>query len=337
MNRRTLLTAAPLLASGSLARSAFAQPALTQPALTQPGARTWPTQPIRLLVPFTAGGPTDIPARLVAEELSQPLGQRVVVENRTGSGVIVASDVVAKSRDGHTLLYTTVGHAVARALFPNIPFDPVADFQPIANLGRIHNVVMVNPAVPARTLPELLALFRDNPGKYDYASNGNGGSIHLATALMLSMAGGLQVNHVAYRGSTAAMPDLLNGTVAMMVDVASSGMPYIEKGQMRGLAITSAARSPRYPGLPTVAETLPGYESFTWHMVLAPAGTPPEFVALLNAAINRIMAKPEVRRTLEGHGMDIVDDSTPASSAVFLRAEIEKWERVIREAGITVS
>ncbi|WBV45231.1 tripartite tricarboxylate transporter substrate binding protein [Pseudoroseomonas cervicalis] len=298
-------------------------------------AQAWPSQPIRLLVPFSAGGPTDLPARLVADELSRSLGQRVLVENRTGSGVIVASDAVAKApKDGHTLLYTTVGHAVARALFPHLPFDPIADFQPVAHIGRIHNVVMVNRDVPAQTLPELLALFRHNPGKFNYASNGNGGSIHLATELLLSMAGGLEVTHVAYRGSTAAMPDLLSGQVAMMLDVISSGMPFIQKGETRGLAITAAQRSPLYPDLPTVAETVPGYESFTWHMVLAPAGTPPEIVRRLNAAINAVVADPRHNRTLQSQGMDVIADSTPESSGAFLRAEIAKWEAVIQKAGI---
>ncbi|MDQ1081876.1 tripartite tricarboxylate transporter substrate binding protein [Pseudoroseomonas cervicalis] len=301
-------------------------------------AQAWPSQPIRLLVPFSAGGPTDLPARLVADELSRSLGQRVVVENRTGSGVIVASDAVAKApKDGYTLLYTTVGHAVARALFPHLPFDPIADFQPVAHIGRIHNVVMVNRDVPAQTLPELLALFRNNPGKYNYASNGNGGSIHLATELLLSMAGGLEVTHVAYRGSTAAMPDLLSGQVAMMLDVISSGMPFIQKGETRGLAITAAQRSPLYPDLPTVAETVPGYESFTWHMVLAPAGTPPEIVRRLNTAINAVVADPRHNRTLQSQGMDVVTDSTPESSGAFLRAEIAKWEAVIQRAGIKAS
>ncbi|ONG53210.1 N-acyl-D-aspartate deacylase [Pseudoroseomonas deserti] len=309
---------------------------LAAPAIAR--AQSWPAAPVRLLVPFSAGGPTDLPARLIADELSKSFGQRFVVENRTGSGVIVASDAVAKApKDGQTLLYTTVGHAVARALFPHLPFDPVADFQPVAHIGRIHNVVMVNKDVPAKTLPELLALFRGNPGKFNYASNGNGGSIHLATELLLSMAGGLDVTHVAYRGSTAAMPDLLSGHVAMMLDVLSSGMPFIQKGETRGLAITAAQRSPMFPDLPTVAETIPGYESFTWHMVLAPAGTPPATVALLNAAINKVVSDPRHKATLQGQGMDVVSDSTPASSAAFLQAEITKWEAVISKAGIKAS
>lgn len=309
---------------------------LATPAIAR--AQSWPTQPVRILVPFSAGGPTDLPARLIADELSKAFGQRFVVENRTGSGVIVASDAVAKApKDGQTLLYTTVGHAVARALFPHLPFDPIADFQPVAHIGRIHNVVMVNKDLPAKTLPELLALFRQNPGKYDYASNGNGGSIHLATELLLSMAGGLEVTHVAYRGSTAAMPDLLNGNVAMMLDVLSSGMPYIQKGETRGLAITAAQRSPMFPDLPTVAETVPGYESFTWHMILAPAGTPPETVRLLNAAINKVVADPRHQATLRNQGMDVVADSTPDSAMAFLKGEIAKWEAVIQKAGIKAS
>jgi len=298
----------------------------------------FPSQPIRLIVPFAAGGPTDIPARLIADELGKLLPQRVIVENRTGAGVVVGTDLVAKApRDGHTLLYSTIAHAVARALFPRLPFDPLADFTQVALVGQIPMILLVSPRVPANNLRELIALFRANPGRFDYGSSGNGGALHLASELFLSMAGGLQVNHVPYRGSAAALPDLLNGTLAMMIDVASSALPYMQRGELRALAISTRERFPQAPDLPTFIEQgVAGYEAYTWHMVHAPAGTPEPVINALNQAINRVMAMPSVAERLSALTMQVVSDSTPASAAAFLRSEITKWEPIIRDRGITV-
>ena len=196
--------------------------ALARPALAQ---AEWPLQPVRLVVPFAAGGPTDVPARLFADELSKMLPQRVIVENRTGAGVVVGTEVVAKApKDGHTLLYSTIAHSVLRPLFPRLPFDPVSDFQPVALLGVIPMLLLVNKDLPAKDLPGLVQLFRREPGKYDYGSSGNGGAVHLATELFLKRAGDLKVNHVPYRGSAAGMPDLLSGRLAMFMDVAAGGL-----------------------------------------------------------------------------------------------------------------
>lgn len=296
----------------------------------------WPSQPIRLVVPFAAGGPTDVPARVVAEEMSKALPQRVVIENRTGSGIIIGTDVVAKApKDGQTLLYTTIGHAVVRALFDRVPFDPVRDFAPVALVGQIPMVMMVHPRFPAQNLREVIAHLRANPGKVDYATSGNGGALHLATELFLSQAGNLEANHVAFRGSAQAMPDVLAGRVPLMVDVAASALPYIQRGEMRPIAIATRERSPIAPNIPTFIEQgLADFEAYTWHMVLAPAGTPPAVLRAANAAVNRAVAVPAVRNRLTELAMQVVPDSTPDTTAAFLNAEIAKWEPIIRQKGI---
>jgi tripartite-type tricarboxylate transporter receptor subunit TctC len=300
----------------------------------------WPSQPVRMVVPFAAGGPTDIPARLVAEEMSRSLSNRIVVENRTGSGIIIGTDIVAKApKDGLTVLYTTVGHAVVRALFDRVPFDPIADFAPVALVGQIPMIMMVNPNFPARTLPEFIAHIRANPGRFDYASSGNGGAVHLASELFLHMAGGsagpLRMNHIAFRGSAAAMPDVLAGRIPMILDVAAGAIPYIQRGELRPLAISTRERSPLAPNVPTFIEGgVANYEAYTWHMVLVPSGTPAPVVRAINAAVNRALAVEAVRNRLGDLAMQVVRDSTPDSAAAFLRAEIGKWGPIIRAAGI---
>ena len=320
-----------------LRRQALALGALAPLAATAQTA-DWPSQPVRLVVPFAAGGPTDIPARLIAEEMSKALPNRIVVENRTGSGIIIGTDVVAKApKDGLTVLYTTVGHAVVRALFDRVPFDPVADFTPVALIGQIPMIMMVHNSFPARTLPEFIALIRANPGRYDYASSGNGGAVHLASELFLHAAGGLRMNHIAFRGSSAAMPDVLAGRIPMMLDVAAATIPYIQRGELRPLAISTRERSPLVPQIPTFIEQgVAGFEAYTWHMVLVPSGTPAPIVRAINAAVNRALGLDAVRNRLTELTMQVVPNSTPESTAQFLNAEIAKWEPIIRAAGIRV-
>lgn len=324
LQRRHILAGAAGLAAAPLAA----------PALHAQG--TWPSAPVRLVVPFAAGGPTDVPARLIADELSKLLPQRVIVENRTGAGVVVGSDAVAKApKDGQTLLYTTIAHAALRAIFPRLPFDPIADFTPVALTGVIPMLMMVNKDVPANTLPELIALLKANPGKYDYASTGNGAALHLATELFLRQAGGLRATHVPYRGSAAAMPDLLNGTVAMMLDVANSALPFVTRGEVKGLAISGSHRIPQVPNIPTFSEAgVPGYEAYTWHMMLAPSGTPEPVVAAISEATNKVMAMESVKQRLSDLTMETRSDTTPASTRKWLDDEIAKWEPIIRAAGI---
>jgi tripartite-type tricarboxylate transporter receptor subunit TctC len=317
--------------------AALALPAL-HTARAQSGAQTpWPSQPVRLVVPFAAGGPTDIPARLFAERMGAFLPNRIIVENRTGAGVVVGTDAVSKAAaDGQTLLYTTVAHASLRPLFPRLPFDPLTDFTPVALVGVIPMLITVNKDFPARTLQELQQQLKTASGGLDYASSGNGGAVHLATELMLRKMG-VRANHVPYRGTAAAMPDILNGTIPIIVDVATSAVTFAERGETRALAVMDDRRLPQLPNVPTTAEAgFPDLTAFTWHMVMAPAGTPPPVIAAANAAFNRAAAEPAVQQRLTDLAMRVVSDSTPGSAAEWLRAETEKWEGLIREANIKV-
>jgi tripartite-type tricarboxylate transporter receptor subunit TctC len=325
MNRRHVLS---LAAAGALA-----------PVAARAQAAAWPSAPARMVVPFAAGGPTDIPARLLADEMSKALPHRIVVENRTGSGVVIGTDLVAKApKDGQTILYTTVGHAYLPGLFERLPFDPVADFTPAAFIGQIPQILLVNKDFPARTLPELIALLRANPGKYDYASSGNGGAVHLGTELFLFMAGRLQVNHISFRGSSAAMPEVLSGRIPMIFDVAASALPYIQRGDLRPLAISTRTRMPYAPDIPTFIEGgVADFECYTWHMAMTPSGTPMPVVNAINAAFNRALALPAVQERLSQMTMNVTTDSTPQSAARFLAAEMAKWTPVIRAAGIRPS
>ncbi|WP_165838923.1 Bug family tripartite tricarboxylate transporter substrate binding protein [Roseicella frigidaeris] len=328
ITRRTLLQGA-----GTLAVPPLAAPPLTAPALAAPA---WPSQPVRLICPFAAGGPTDVAARLVADALTPALPQRVIVENRTGAGVLVGTEAVAKARDGHSFLYTTIAHAVLRSLFGSLPFDPVGDFQPVALVGVIPMLLQINNDLPARSLPELIALFRAHPGQYNYGSSGAGGAVHLATELFLQQAGGLRVNHVPYRGAAPAMPDLLNGALAMFLNVASDGVASVQRGNTRGLAISAAHRLPQLPDVPTFAEGgLPGYEAYTWHMVLAPTGTPPEAITRLNAGIARAAQETALRQRFEEMTIELRAGGPPEAAAAWLQAEMVKWDAVVRRAGIT--
>ena len=316
MRRRALLAA-----TGALA---------IRPALAQ----SWPTQPIRLLVPYAAGGPTDVAARLLAEALSAALPQRVVVENRTGAGTVVGTGVVANGpRDGHTFLMATVAHVVNPVLVASLPFDPIADFRGVALIGTVPQVVLVNRDLPVRSLPELLVLFRSRPGGFAYGSAGNGSAQHLAAELLKKQAG-LDMVHVPYRGAAPAVADMLAGQVAMVIDSAATAIPMARSGQARALAVTGPSRLPQLPEVPTVAETLPGYEAYTWNAFLARAGTAPEAIARMNEATSTALTKPELRGRLEELGVTVVQDSTPASVDSFLRTEADKWQQVLREAGV---
>jgi tripartite-type tricarboxylate transporter receptor subunit TctC len=312
--------------------------ALSLPAIRPASAQgTWPSQPLRLIVPFAAGGPTDVPARLFADRMNEFLPNRVVVENRTGAGVVVGTDAVAKApKDGLTMLYTTVAHTSLRPLFPRLPFDPVADFTPVALVGVIPMIITVNKDFPARDLKELQAKLRESRGNIDYASSGNGGAVHLAAELMLRKMD-VRANHIPYRGSAAAMPDVLNGTIPIIVDVATFALPFAQRGETRALAVMDDRRLPQLPDVPTTAEAgFPDLIAYTWHMVMAPSGTPEPAVTAANAAFNRAAAMPVVQQRLTDLAMRVVSDSTPASAADWLRKETEKWEELIREANIRV-
>lgn len=320
-----------LLAAGT---GLVAAPFLSRGAAAQ--APAWPTQPVRMVVPFAAGGPTDIPARLFADEMSKSLPFRVIVENRTGSGVVIGTDMVAKGpQDGSVVLYTTVAHAVTRAMFPRLPFDPVADFTPVALIGQVPVILLVHPSFPASNIQEFIRVLRDNPGKYDYASSGNGGAVHLATELFLHKAGGLQVNHIPFRGSAAAMPEVLAGRIPMIFDIAASALPYARSGELKALAISTKERSPLAPTIPTFIEQgVEGYEAYTWHMVLVRSGTPQPVVDAIARSVGAVAAQPAVRNRLTELAMQVVPNSTPQVATDYLRSEIAVWEPLVRAANI---
>lgn len=322
LRRRALLCAVP---------GAFA----SAPAGAQDGA-SWPARPIRMVIPFSAGGPTDVVGRVIAEQMSQQLGQRLVVENRTGAGVVIGADLVAKAPpDGYTILYGTVSLAVTPAMFRALPFDPVRDFAPVALLARIPTVMLINPAVvPARTMDEFIAHVRARPDQIAYGSGGQGTAGHMSSELFLSLAG-LRMPAVHYRGNAPAIPDLLAGRVAFVMEIGQSAHALMREGRLRGLAVSSRERLPQAPDLPSAPEVgLPGWEAYTWQMIWAPAGTPQPILRRLNAEANRAVRVPAVRRRLEEDGVTVIDDSTPESAAAYMAQEFDRWVPLMRAAGV---
>src|SRR4030095_5020494 len=267
-------------------------------------AQTYPTKPIRLVVPFPPGGATDILARDVAQKLSDAWGQSFVVDNRPGAGGNIGSELVAKAApDGYTLEMGTVGtHAINASLYAKMPYDHVKDFVPVILVAGVPNVLVVNPSVPVNSVAELIAYAKANPGKLNFASSGNGTSIHLSGELFKVMAG-VQITHVPYKGSAPALQDLLGGQVQLMFDNLPPSLPQIKAGKLKALAVTSTTRAAALPDVPTMAESgLPGFEASSWFGVLAPAGTPPAIVAKLNAEIGKWLASPEAKEKLAKQG-----------------------------------
>ena len=322
-------------------RTAIALAALTASACALPGPvgaqDAYPLRPVTLIVPFPAGGSTDLVARLVAEKMSQELGQQIVVDNRGGAGGNVGSAAAAKADpDGYTLLMGTVAtHALNPALYKNMPYDPVKDFAPVSLLVVVPNVLVVNPEFPAKSVAELIELAKAKPGEYSYASSGNGTPLHLSGELFKSMAG-IDIVHVPYKGAGPALIDVMGGHVPIMFDNLPSSTEHIKAGKLRGLAVTTAERAPSMPDLPTVAESgLPGYETYTWNALFAPAGTPPEVIARVNEAAVKALADPEVQAKLQGFGATVVA-STPEELAAHVQAELTKWAPVVKASGAQI-
>jgi tripartite-type tricarboxylate transporter receptor subunit TctC len=300
-------------------------------------APTYPTRPIRIVVPFPPGGATDILARDVAQKLTDAWGQAVIVDNRPGAGGNIGSELVAKAApDGYTLEMGTVGtHAINASLYAKMPYDHVKDFAPVILVASVPNVLEVNPALPVNSVAELIAYAKANPGKLNFASSGNGTSIHLSGELFKVMAG-VQMTHVPYKGSAPALQDLIAGQVQLMFDNLPPSLPQIKAGKLRALAVTSAARASALPDVPTVAEAgLPGFEASSWFGVLAPAGTPPAIVAKLNAEIARWLATPEAKEKLAKQGADAAGGS-PEDFAKHIAAETAKWAKVVKESGAKI-
>jgi len=300
-------------------------------------ADAFPDRPVRLIVPFPPGGGTDILARPMAQKLGEMWKQPVVVDNRPGAGGSVGTEQGAHApADGLTVVLGTVGtHAINQSLYPKLQFDALRDTAAVMIVANTPNVLVVHPSVKANSVPELIALAKAEPGKLNYASPGNGTPPHLAAEIFKSMAGGLQITHVPYRGSGPALTDLLAGQVQVMIANAPAVLPYIRSGKLRALGSSSATRPPSLGDLPTIGETLRGYEADTWYGLFVPAGTPPDRIAKLRDDVAKVLRDPEIVRLFSEQGADIVADS-PESATKRVRADIAKWREVIRANQVSV-
>jgi tripartite-type tricarboxylate transporter receptor subunit TctC len=303
-------------------------------ALSIAQAQNYPTKTVRLIVPFAAGGSTDIMGRLVAQKLSEAWGQQVIVDNRPGGSTVIGTDIVAKSApDGHTLLVTPAPFAIVPSLLKKLPYDPAKDFEPITLINTTPLVVVVNPGVPAKNIKELIALAKAKPGVLNFGSSGSGGSNHLAGELFNAMAN-VRIMHIPYKGNAPAMTDLIGGHVDIVFNGLTSALQFIKSGKLRALGVTSLKRTPALPDLPTLDESgLKGFQAVAWNGLTGPAGMPMTAVAKTAESVARIMKSPELAEYLKREGSDPVG-STTAEYTAFLQDEIAKWKKVIARAGI---
>ncbi len=299
-------------------------------------AQGYPAKPVKLVVPYPPGGPTDIVARVVGQKLSEQTGQQFIVENRAGAGGNIGAEAVARSpTDGYTLLIATTAHAINMSLFKKMSYNTLKDFAPVSLLTRGPLVIVANPSLPAQNVRELIALAKAKPGAINFASSGNGQSTHLSGELFNTMAG-VKMTHIPYKGSSPALTDVMGGQASLMFDTMLSAMPFVKSGRLKALAVTSATRSPAAPDLPTVAESgVPGYETIAWNGVLAPVGTPKDVIAKLSTELKRAMEAPEVKEKFAAQGFAAAW-STPEAFGTFLQAEVDKWSLVVKASGATI-
>jgi tripartite-type tricarboxylate transporter receptor subunit TctC len=321
LQRRHILAAAGALAAMPLARAAG-------------DSTAWPQKPIRLVLPYAAGGPTDVVARAIGFRLSQLLGQPVVVDNRTGASGNIATEFVARSApDGYTVLYHSSGLAISPALHKSLPYDTLRDLVPVALPALIPTVLMASPALPVSNIEEFVQYMRARPGKLSYGSGGQGNVTHLGVALFLQ-ALKLDAVHVPYKGTAPAMADLMSGQTQFLLDAVNSSLPFIRDGRVRALAVAGKARISVLPGVPALGESLiPGFDAPTWHGLLVARGTPPAIVKALNEAVNKAVADPTLRSQFEPQGV-LLQSSTPEQFGTYLRAELKRWAGAVQAAGI---
>ena len=299
-------------------------------------AQTYPSKPVRLIVPFPAGGATDLFARSLSQKLGERLGQSVVVDNKPGAGGTLGSDLAAKApADGYTLLLSTSStHSIGPNLNPKIPYDAVRDFTPISQVGNAPSIMLVPNNSPARTIQEWIEHARRNPGRLNYASSGNGTIVQLTAELFKAQAN-VFVVHIPYRGTALAIPDLISGKLDVLFDSLPTGLPHVKEGRLRALGVTSARRTPLAPDLPPISDVLPGYESTTWFGLFGPRGLPPDVVARVNTAANQVLRDPEVVDRLTRLGIEPVG-GTPAQFTALLATESAKWKKIIQDRKITL-
>jgi len=306
-------------------------------ALAAPAAShaAWPEKPITLIVPWAAGGSTDILARVLSEGLTQSLGQSVIVENRSGASGNIGTAFVARSKpDGYTLLVGSMStHTMNQALYSNMPFDGVKDFTPIAELALVTNTMVVHPSVPAASVKEFIAYLKAHPDTVTYASAGQGSTNHLSAALF-EKAAGVKMTHIPYRGGAPAVMDTVAGRTQVLFSAGTQTLPHVQTGKLKLLAVTEESRSPLLPDVPTVAETLPGYELSVWYGAFGPAGMPPELTARLNREINLILKRPDVIKKMADMGV-LLTETTPGQFGQILARDADKYGKLIKELGIT--
>ena len=300
-------------------------------------AQSWPSRPIRMVVPLSPGGFADVPGRILAARLSSSLGYNVFVENRPGAGGTIGADFVAKSApDGYTLLFTGTPHVISAWIYKKLPYDALKDFEPVALVASGPYVLVVNPQLPVHSVRELVAAAKAQPGKIDYASSGNGSAQHLVSALFASMAG-IELNHVPYKGSAPAMQDLLGGQVKVSFAGIPNVLPHVKAGRLRALAVSTPQRSPDLPDVPTAAEAgVPGYQATLWLNLAAPAGTPGEIVQRVYAETAKALQDVELQQNFRAAGVE-ASPLSPQELAGFMRGEYEKWGKVVRDTGATVN
>jgi tripartite-type tricarboxylate transporter receptor subunit TctC len=308
-------------------------------ALGSAGAKAedrYPSKPVRIVVSFSAGGPTDTVARVMGAKMGDLLGQQFVVENKVGAGGNIGADLVAKAPpDGYTLLMATVStHAINPGLYKNMPYDPVRDFAPIGQVGVTPTLLGVHPSVPATDVKSLVALIKENPGKFTYGSSGLGSILHLCGEQFKALAGGVNAVHVPYRGSAPMMSDLVGGQISMAFDATPTALPQAQSGAIRAIGAGMATRMRAMPELPTLQEQgLKGFECYTWNAILAPADTPQPIVDRLSQAINKALDDPAVFKRLQEAGIDPTPGSTPKQATAFIKAELAKWAPIIKASG----
>ena len=298
-------------------------------------AADYPARPVRLIVGFPPGGAADILGRITAQQLTERLGQQVVVDNRGGAGGLVATEIAARAApDGYTLLFTSIPHVINPHLYKKVQYDAVRDFTPVVQFVSVPLMMASNVSFPAKTVKELIVYAKSRPGQINYASSGSGASSHLAMELFKTMAG-IDLNHIPYKGTGPLITDLIAGQVALTIASVVPLAPQVKAGKLRGMAVTGPKRSPSFPDLPAIAETVPGYEVVNWFGVIAPAGTPATIVARVNAELNKALNEARIRDSLRTQGADAVGGSADEFARI-VRADLAKWAKVVRDSGARV-